>query len=233
MTRALEKDTLRLQNLQVLDLQETLRITRAELVARPKDPPSDYQESEEEYQAELEALEAKMTTIAENLQRAKEPREVELPYNIELQNAINISEGTVVIHYKKEMDEEKYLPLHPEGVKWYIRKPFGEAALCPHLDSWKTRPSDNVKSPFEELRDNLISMMDDENVFTREEKEDWEGWIGEQDKCAEDYRDESIWGLPKCIPLEDLEIVLNQQPQVRCCFSFTLLSSLLLYLSFI
>jgi len=214
MKGALEKQSIAEQQTKIGELQAKLRQVRGTLIDKPKDPPIEYEGTEEQYAGELMALQESMDTVAAELEEAKQPIELTVPVNERLREELGGDDTAVVIHYKINMDDAQYLPLYPEGVRWYLREPEGEPGFCPHLPEWTTRPGPNIKSPLEEFRGNLVSMMEDVNLFTDEEKADWREWMEEQDRPSEYYHAESEWGFPTCVPIEELEFSVNPAPQV-------------------
>ena len=207
---ALDKE----QMCKIASLQLRLRDTRQELVNRPPVPGPAYQGTLAEYAKELSDLETAMEETAHDLAQSRRQRDAVLEINETLVNDVGIVNDTVVLHYKKHMDDKDFLPRYPEGVVWLREIPQDQPNLCEHLDVWKTRPSPNVKSPFEEFRDNIQRMLTEDGLFSEEENGDWVAWMKEQDKCAADYADESPWLFPKAVRIEEADLVMNTEDQV-------------------
>ena len=201
----------------ITSLQQTLRETRQELMNCPPNPGIGYIGTPEEYQQGLIGLEERMEQTAQALSNARAQGDVVLECNEALAQEIGMTDKTIVLHYKKNMDDQMFLPSYPEGVVWLTGVPQGVPELCEHLESWKSRPAPNVKSPFEEFHDNIRAMLNVDGTFSEVEKADWVACIHEQAKCA----------FPKASLIEDADGIANtEEPQVRLSV-FTFLTDLI------
>ena len=121
LAKALVGESLRLEQERLRSDEQTkhqqlLRHTRQQLVDTPADPPTSFTGTGEEYQAVLDALEEKMHAAAAALERVKHQPLPDVPTNIPLALQLEMSDESVVIHYKKHMDDRHMLPTYPEGV---------------------------------------------------------------------------------------------------------------------
>lgn len=213
LERTLEQETQR----ETASLQRKLKEIRQGLVDRTATPPSDTGGTGDGYVAETAALQDDLDATAEALAFCRSPKQAELMHNAELVEKLSMVDNTVVMHYKKNMDDSVFLPLYPEGVVWLNQVPEGEPPLCEHLSSWQLPPAPNVKSPCSELHDNIVLMIR-HDVFTDIEKQDWENWIVDQQKCAGDYAEETPWQFPTAIQIEDVQPAIHDAAdQVYAC----------------
>ena len=113
----------------------------------------------------------------------------------------NRRDDDVVLHYKANMSTPDWLPMHPEGVLFFIPNPGLEEALreIPGISKWPGWPQRSVvvKSIERMLASKLIP-------FDKEDVEDWDSWLEQQsaygDQTPEDginppacYNDEVDW----------------------------------------
>ena len=94
------------------------------------------------------------------MESLKQHEEVQLPTP---ECDMERNEGDVVLHYKREMDDNEFLPLYAEGVKWLVEEPTEPPLIAEHNKSWKATTvkanGSEGKSPFESLRDDIRYMM--------------------------------------------------------------------------
>ena len=194
---------------------------RSTFVDMPKDRPEDFVGSEEEYRVKLQELEDEIMEVHGQLVNAQREVEVELPINQELLDTLQLKDTDVVMHYKRNMDDKKYLPAYCEGVKWLLQAHFGDGfalpARCDYSRKWSSAEGSTTgKSECQEVFNTLktIFARDIHGVISQAEREEWEEWMLRQEVDGDSFlEDESPWILPKCRPSEDMAVVYSHQPQ--------------------
>ena len=201
-------------NKTVVSLTEQMRTARAIFVAMPKNAPENYNGTEDEYQQMLTATEEKIVLLHDKLVSVQQEVEIELPINQDLVDKLEMKDSDVVMHYKRNMDDKKYIPEYCEGVKWLLRAPIEEADLpparCDYNKKWSSAEGSTTgRSECQEVFNTLKTIFERDTHGVV-----WEEWKEEQFQELDTYlEDESPWTLPKCRRTSELAMHYSVQPQ--------------------
>ena len=132
-------------------LSHDIKELRRKLVELETAPQSGAEGSDTDYadrkmllQSEMTAANVKLNLIVGREEDDEDDNDISAPVEttdptlVEARNAM-LADGRdpVVFHYKEQMDDPLYLPLHPEGVYYWLRMPEGEPEICPYVKAWK------------------------------------------------------------------------------------------------